>query len=222
MPIFAARRACRVRHRAGGRRFGSMRTKLAGSIINISLADGRVGAARRSVYCASKHAIEGFTKAMAIELAPHNIRVNSLGPTSIEAPMTRPYFENRAIPRRSAGEDQASAASASWTGHRGHRLLASDASSLMTGGSTRSRRRLRLLSEPHGARRCSAERHRDSSESDEEIGILLREETRKLRDAFSRGGFSASRRNGMSLPNFVPLCTRWLPEIGEHAIQLVS
>ena len=46
---------------------------------------------------ASKHAMEGFTKAMAIELAPHNIRVNSLGPTFLETPMTRPFFENKAF-----------------------------------------------------------------------------------------------------------------------------
>ena len=58
---------------------------------------GHVGAARRTVYCAAKHAMEGFTKAMAIELAPHNIRVNSLGPTFIETPMTRPFFENKAF-----------------------------------------------------------------------------------------------------------------------------
>lgn len=69
----------------------------AGSIINISSQMGHVGAARRSVYCASKHAMEGFTKAMAIELAPHNIRVNSVGPTFIETPMTRPFFENAAF-----------------------------------------------------------------------------------------------------------------------------
>jgi NAD(P)-dependent dehydrogenase (short-subunit alcohol dehydrogenase family) len=68
-----------------------------GSIINVSSQMGHVGAARRSVYCASKHAMEGFTKAMAIELAPHNIRVNSLGPTFLETPMTRPFFENKAF-----------------------------------------------------------------------------------------------------------------------------
>ena len=68
-----------------------------GSIINISSQMGHVGAARRTVYCASKHAMEGFTKAMAIELAPHNIRVNSLGPTFLETPMTRPFFENKAF-----------------------------------------------------------------------------------------------------------------------------
>ena len=69
--------------------------KRAGSIINISSQMGHVGAARRTVYCASKHAVEGFTKAMAIELAPHRIRVNTLGPTFLETPMTRPFFENK-------------------------------------------------------------------------------------------------------------------------------
>ena len=58
---------------------------------------GHVGAARRSVYCASKHAMEGFTKAMAIELAPHDIRVNTLGPTFLETPLTKPFFENAAF-----------------------------------------------------------------------------------------------------------------------------
>ena len=71
--------------------------KQPGSIINISSQMGHVGAARRTVYCASKHAMEGFTKAMAIELAPHNIRVNSVGPTFIETPLTRPFFENAAF-----------------------------------------------------------------------------------------------------------------------------
>ena len=71
--------------------------KLPGSIVNISSQMGHVGAARRTVYCASKHAVEGFTTAMAIELAPHNIRVNSLGPTFLETPMTRPFFENKAF-----------------------------------------------------------------------------------------------------------------------------
>src|SRR6185436_14004687 len=71
--------------------------KRPGSIINISSQMGHVGAARRTVYCASKHAMEGFTKAMAIELAPHNIRVNSLGPTFLETPMTRPFFEDKAF-----------------------------------------------------------------------------------------------------------------------------
>jgi NAD(P)-dependent dehydrogenase (short-subunit alcohol dehydrogenase family) len=107
--------------------------RLPGSIINISSQMGHVGAARRTVYCASKHAVEGFTKAMAIELAPHNIRVNSLGPTFLETPMTRPFFENKAfrdevlskIKLGRLGQlDEITGAIV---------FLASDASSLMTG-----------------------------------------------------------------------------------------
>src|SRR3954471_20295661 len=64
--------------------------KQSGSIINTSSQMGHVGATKRTVYCASKHAMEGFTKAMAIELAPHDIRVNTIGPTFIETPLTRP------------------------------------------------------------------------------------------------------------------------------------
>jgi NAD(P)-dependent dehydrogenase (short-subunit alcohol dehydrogenase family) len=74
-----------------------MDAKQPGSIVNISSQMGHVGAARRTVYCASKHAMEGFTKAMAIELGSHNIRVNSVGPTFIETPLTRPFFENAAF-----------------------------------------------------------------------------------------------------------------------------
>ena len=65
-----------------------------GAILNMSSQMGHVGAANRTVYCASKHALEGLTKAMAVELAPHAIRVNSIGPTFILTPMTRPFFEN--------------------------------------------------------------------------------------------------------------------------------
>jgi NAD(P)-dependent dehydrogenase (short-subunit alcohol dehydrogenase family) len=69
----------------------------AGSIINMSSQMGHVGGTTRTVYCATKHAMEGFTKAMAIELAPHKIRVNTLAPTFIETPMTRPFFQNEAF-----------------------------------------------------------------------------------------------------------------------------
>jgi NAD(P)-dependent dehydrogenase (short-subunit alcohol dehydrogenase family) len=108
-------------------------TKRPGSIINISSQMGHVGAARRTVYCASKHAMEGFTKAMAIELAPHNIRVNSLGPTFLETPMTRPFFHNEAF--------RAEVLAKIKLGRLGqlHEItgaivfLASDAASLMTG-----------------------------------------------------------------------------------------
>jgi NAD(P)-dependent dehydrogenase (short-subunit alcohol dehydrogenase family) len=104
-----------------------------GSIVNVSSQMGHVGAARRTVYCASKHAMEGFTKAMAIELAPHGIRVNSLGPTFLETPLTRPFFANAAF--------KAEVLSRIKLGRLGRLeditgalvYLASDASALMTG-----------------------------------------------------------------------------------------
>jgi len=65
-----------------------------GSIVNISSQMGYVGSAGRSVYCASKHAMEGFTKAMAVEWGKHDIRVNTVCPTFIETPMTKPFFED--------------------------------------------------------------------------------------------------------------------------------
>ncbi|HEY6630259.1 MAG TPA: glucose 1-dehydrogenase [Rhizobiaceae bacterium] len=68
-----------------------------GSIINMSSQMGHVGGQRRTVYCASKHAMEGFTKAMALDLAQHAIRVNTICPTFIETPMTRPFFADPAF-----------------------------------------------------------------------------------------------------------------------------
>jgi NAD(P)-dependent dehydrogenase (short-subunit alcohol dehydrogenase family) len=60
----------------------------AGVIVNVTSQMGHVGAVNRSVYCASKHAVEGLTKALAVELAPFGIRVASVAPTFIETPMT--------------------------------------------------------------------------------------------------------------------------------------
>jgi NAD(P)-dependent dehydrogenase (short-subunit alcohol dehydrogenase family) len=68
-----------------------------GSIIHISSQMGHVGGAKRTVYCMSKHGIEGLTKAMAIDLAPYNIRVNSIGPTFIDTPLTRPFWSDKAF-----------------------------------------------------------------------------------------------------------------------------
>jgi NAD(P)-dependent dehydrogenase (short-subunit alcohol dehydrogenase family) len=109
--------------------------KRPGSIINISSQMGHVGAARRTVYCATKHALEGLTKAMAVELAPHRIRVNSLAPTFLDTPMTRPFFQNDAF--------RAEVLSKIKLGRLGTLddltgaivFLASDASALMTGTS---------------------------------------------------------------------------------------
>lgn len=71
-----------------------------GSIINMSSQMGHVGGAGRTVYCATKHAVEGFTKAMAIELGPLGIRVNTICPTFVETPMTAPYLADEAFRNR--------------------------------------------------------------------------------------------------------------------------
>lgn len=63
-----------------------------GSVVNVTSQMGHVGAPERTVYCATKHAVEGLTKAMAVELAPMGIRVNAVAPTFIDTPMTRPFF----------------------------------------------------------------------------------------------------------------------------------
>ncbi|HEY6433830.1 MAG TPA: glucose 1-dehydrogenase [Acetobacteraceae bacterium] len=65
-----------------------------GSIIHMSSQMGHVGGALRTVYCSSKHAIEGLTKSMAIDLAPHGIRVNAICPTYIDTALTRPYWND--------------------------------------------------------------------------------------------------------------------------------
>lgn len=104
-----------------------------GVVINLSSQMGHVGAANRTIYCASKWALEGFTKALAVELAPAGIRVNTLCPTFIETPMTRPYFEDKAFREavlskiklgRLGRIDEVAAAAV---------YLASDAAALMTG-----------------------------------------------------------------------------------------
>ena len=58
-------------------------------VVNMSSQMGHVGSPNRTVYCMTKHAIEGLTKAMAVELAEKNIRVNSIGPTFSETPMVQ-------------------------------------------------------------------------------------------------------------------------------------
>ena len=68
-----------------------------GVIINMSSQMGHIGAANRTVYCMTKHAIEGLTKAMAVELGPLGIRVNAVAPTFIETPMTQPFLADKAF-----------------------------------------------------------------------------------------------------------------------------
>jgi NAD(P)-dependent dehydrogenase (short-subunit alcohol dehydrogenase family) len=106
-----------------------------GSIVLISSQMGHVGAEDRSVYCTTKHAVEGLTKAAAVELAPHRVRVNAVAPTFVETPMTAPYLADaefraaveRRIPLGRLGrvEDVTGAVV----------FLASDAAALVTGTS---------------------------------------------------------------------------------------
>jgi NAD(P)-dependent dehydrogenase (short-subunit alcohol dehydrogenase family) len=104
-----------------------------GSVINMSSQMGHVGAANRTLYCASKWALEGFTRALAVELGPLGIRVNTICPTFVETPMTEPFFRDEAFRRSVLSkiklgrlgrvEDVVGAAV----------YLASEASALMTG-----------------------------------------------------------------------------------------
>lgn len=73
---------------------GLVAAKRPGSLITISSQMGHVGGVDRAVYCASKHAVEGFTKSMAIEWGPHRIRVNTVCPTFVRTPLTQPTFSN--------------------------------------------------------------------------------------------------------------------------------
>jgi NAD(P)-dependent dehydrogenase (short-subunit alcohol dehydrogenase family) len=68
-----------------------------GSIVLLSSQMGHVGDAGRSVYCTTKHAVEGLAKAAAVELAPLGVRVNAVAPTFIETPMTAPFLVDRAF-----------------------------------------------------------------------------------------------------------------------------
>lgn len=69
----------------------------AGSLIHIGSQMGHVGGPSRSLYCASKWALEGLNKGFALDLAPYRIRSNTIAPTFIETPLTKPFFEDMAF-----------------------------------------------------------------------------------------------------------------------------
>jgi len=78
---------------------GLIAAKKPGSLIQVSSQMGHIGGPDRAVYCANKHALEGMTKAMALEWAAHGIRVNTLCPTFIRTPLAE---QTLAIPERKA------------------------------------------------------------------------------------------------------------------------
>ncbi len=106
-----------------------------GSLIHMGSQMGHVGGPNRSLYCGSKWALEGMNKAFALDLAPYGIRSNTIAPTFIETPLTKPYFEDAAF--------KAQVLSKIKLGRIGQLedlmgaivFLASDASALMTGTS---------------------------------------------------------------------------------------
>jgi NAD(P)-dependent dehydrogenase (short-subunit alcohol dehydrogenase family) len=108
---------------------------VSGSLIHMGSQMGHVGGPNRSLYCASKWGLEGMSKAFALDLAGHGIRSNTIAPTFIETPMTKPFFENKTffdsvlakikLGRLGQVEDIMGAVL----------YLASDASSLVTGTS---------------------------------------------------------------------------------------
>ena len=112
-----------------------MEAEVAGSLIHMGSQMGHVGGPNRALYCASKWALEGMSKSFALDLAPHGIRSNTIAPTFIETPLTRPFFEDEAflasvlakikLGRLGRVEDLMGAIL----------FLASDASALMTGTS---------------------------------------------------------------------------------------
>ena len=112
-----------------------MEEGLPGSLIHMGSQMGHVGGPNRSIYCASKWAIEGMNKSFALDLAEHGIRSNTIAPTFIETPLTKPMFEDQEflksvlskikIGRVGQAEDLMGAVV----------FLASDASAMMTGTS---------------------------------------------------------------------------------------
>jgi NAD(P)-dependent dehydrogenase (short-subunit alcohol dehydrogenase family) len=106
-----------------------------GSLIHMGSQMGHVGGPNRSLYCGSKWALEGMNKAFALDLANHSIRSNTIAPTFIETPLTKPYFDDSAF--------KAHVLSKIKLGRIGQvedlmgaiLFLASDASALMTGTS---------------------------------------------------------------------------------------
>tara|TARA_Y100000768_G_scaffold108267_1_gene79534 strand:+ start:931 stop:1698 length:768 start_codon:yes stop_codon:yes gene_type:complete len=111
------------------------RKKIGGAIVNMSSQMGHVGGAIRSVYNMNKWGLEGLTKGMSIDLAKHNIRVNTICPTFVVTPMTKKFLKNKKFKKETLNNiplgrfaELSEVASAAV-------FLASDAASMITGTS---------------------------------------------------------------------------------------
>ena len=106
-----------------------------GSLIHMSSQMGHVGGPNRSLYCGSKWALEGINKAFALDLAAHGIRSNTIAPTFVETPMTRPFFEDPAFKAHVLSKIKLGRIGKVEDLMGAILFLASDASALMTGTS---------------------------------------------------------------------------------------
>jgi NAD(P)-dependent dehydrogenase (short-subunit alcohol dehydrogenase family) len=111
-----------------------LRRGTGGSLVTLSSQMGTVGYPGRAAYCATKHAVEGLTRALAVEWAPNRIRVNSVAPTFVETPMTAkfladPTFREEILERRLPTGRLATVDDVSHAA----RYLASDAAASVTG-----------------------------------------------------------------------------------------
>ena len=106
-----------------------------GSLIHMGSQMGHVGGPNRSLYCGSKWALEGMNKAFALDLASHSIRSNTIAPTFIETPLTKPYFDDPAFKAHVLSKIKLGRVGQVEDLMGAILFLASDASALMTGTS---------------------------------------------------------------------------------------
>jgi NAD(P)-dependent dehydrogenase (short-subunit alcohol dehydrogenase family) len=115
-----------------------LRRDAAGSLVTLSSQLGSVGYPGRAAYCATKHAVEGLTKALAVEWAQQGIRVNAVAPTFVRTPMTAAYLDDPAF-RAEVLERRLPTGRLATAGDVAHavRYLACDAASSVTGHTLR-------------------------------------------------------------------------------------
>ena len=106
-----------------------------GSLIHIGSQMGHVGGPNRSLYCASKWALEGMSKSFALDLAAYGIRSNTIAPTFIDTPLTKPFFEDEAFKESVLGKIKLGRIGTVEDLMGAALFLASDASALVTGTS---------------------------------------------------------------------------------------